>query len=137
MNALRGQTRRAWARWSIVIAANGALFLVVGVSTVRESYREWKVDQEIRHMQSQIESLEGRKLALGELVRRMESDDAIDREARTRLGLRKPGERVIILQGEGGLGTWQESVKTAESVPEASTLKTNPERWLRYFFPLP
>lgn len=137
MNAVRGQTRRPWARWSVAIAANGALLMVVGVSTVRETYREWKVDQEINHMQTEIESLEGRKLALSELVRRMESEDAIDREARTRLGLRKPGERVIILRGEGGSESWQESMKIVPPEAAPATTKSNPERWFRYFFPIP
>lgn len=122
------------ARWSLVFAANGALLLVVGVSTVRETYREWKVDQEIHQMQSQIEQLEGRKLALTELVSRMESPDVLDREARTRLGLKKPGERVIILRGaDQELESWQEYALSDPETPEAADTSTNPERWLKYF----
>ncbi len=122
------------ARWSLIFAANGALLLVVGVSTVRETYREWKVDQEIHQMQAQIEQLEGRKLALTELVSRMDSPEALDREARTRLGLKKPGERVIILRGaDQELESWQEyGLGTPEAEAEDS-LASNPERWLKYF----
>ncbi len=127
-------TRRPWAKWSVVIAANGALLLVVGVSTVRETYREWRVDQEINEMQAQIESLEGRKVALSDLVRRMESEEALDREARTRLGLRKPGERVIILRG-GSADSWTET--SVAPSPSIAQTRSNPELWLRHFFPLP
>ncbi len=126
-------------RWPLVFAASGALFLVAGASTVRESYREWKVDQEIRQMQAEIERLEGRKLTLAELIQRLDSPDAMDKEARTRLGLRKPGERVIILRGVEDPATWQEDASEAfaseSDVP--SDERANPRRWLDYFFPRP
>lgn len=126
-------------RWPLVFAASGALFLVAGASTVRESYREWKVDQEIRQMQAEIERLEGRKLTLAELIQRLDSPDAMDKEARTRLGLRKPGERVIILRGAEDPTTWQDDAVEALG-PESgapSDERTNPRRWLDYFFPRP
>ncbi len=133
------QARRLKLRWPLVFAASGALFLVAGVSTVRESYREWKVDQEIRQMQAEIERLEGRKLTLAELIRRLDSPDAMDKEARTRLGLRKPGERVIILRGAEDPATWQDEAAPApeENAGETAKPRTNPERWLEYFFPRP
>lgn len=125
------------ARWSVLLAANGALLFVVGISTIRESYREWKVDQDINQIQSQIERLEGKKLELTDLIKRMESDDTLDREARTRLGLRKPGERVIILRGADGEATsWQDSAFQAPLDQAAPPPQSNPERWLRYFFPI-
>lgn len=128
------------ARWPLVVAGSGALFLFVGVSTVRESYREWKVDQEIRQMQAEIERLEGRKLSLAELIARLDSPEAIDKEARTRLGLRKPGERVIILRGADGPSDWKgDLAPDAALTPEQSAKaeRPNPKRWLDYFFPKP
>lgn len=125
------------ARWSVLLAANGALLFVVGISTVRETYREWQVDQDINKIQTQIGTLEGKKLEFVDLIQRMESNDALDREARTRLGLRKPGERVIILRGADGESTsWQESAFQAPSDQPVSAPQSNPERWLQYFFPL-
>jgi len=125
-------------RWPLLVAASGTLFLVVGISTIRETYREWQVDQEIHQMQAQIEQYEGRKLSLVELLARLDSDEALDKEARTRLGLRKPGERVIILQGGDGLqASWQDDVQTAVAKVAAADLRSNPRRWLDYFFPRP
>ena len=126
-----------FARWSVLLAANGALLFVVGISTMRETYREWQVDQDINKIQTQIGILEGKKLEFVDLIRHMESNDALDREARTRLGLRKPGERVIILRGADGESTsWQESAFQAPSDQPVSAPQSNPERWLQYFFPL-
>jgi hypothetical protein len=114
------------------------LFLVVGISTVRETYREWQIDQEIRQMQAQIEQFEGRKLSLVELLARLDSEEALDKEARTRLGLRKPGERVIILQGSDGMqASWQDEVQTVPVNHAAPDTRSNARRWLDYFFPRP
>ncbi|MCC6563974.1 septum formation initiator family protein [Candidatus Uhrbacteria bacterium] len=124
-------------RWPVVFAASGALFLVAGASTVRESYREWKVDQEIRQMQSEIERLEGKKLTLAELIQRLDSPDAVDKEARTRLGLRKPGERVIILRGMDDPASWQDDTALAMQTETPEDTRTNAKRWLDYFFPKP
>ena len=126
------------ARWPLLVAASGTLFLVVGISTIRETYREWQVDQEIKQMQGQIEQYEGRKLSLVELLTRLDSKEALDKEARTRLGLRKPGERVIILQGSDGMqASWQDEVQIQPVNHAAPDLRSNAKRWLDYFFPRP
>ncbi|MCK9361044.1 septum formation initiator family protein [Patescibacteria group bacterium] len=130
-------THRLKMRWPLIFAASGALFLVAGASTVRESYREWKVDQEIRQMQSEIERLEGKKLTLAELIQRLDSSDAVDKEARTRLGLRKPGERVIILRGMDDPASWQDDTALAMQTETPEDTRTNARRWLDYFFPKP
>ncbi len=133
----RTPSRLGFARWPLIVAASGALFLVVGISTVRETYREWKVDQEISQMQTQIETYEGRKLSLVELLARLDSQDALDKEARTRLGLKKPGERVIILQGTDSSASWQEEPSALAVNQEGPDTRSNPQRWLDYFFPHP
>ena len=126
------------ARWPLLVAASGTLFLVVGISTIRETYRGWQVDQEIKQMQGQIEQYEGRKLSLVELLTRLDSKEALDKEARTRLGLRKPGERVIILQGSDGMqASWQDEVQIQPVNHAAPDLRSNAKRWLDYFFPRP
>ena len=127
---------RRVVRWPVILAACGALFLIVGVSTVRETYREWKVDQEISGMQTQVEALEGKKIKLADLVQRLNSSDAMDKEARAQLGLRKPGERVIILRGvEGDANTWQDSLEIG-TAPTKRVLRSNSRKWLSYFFRL-
>jgi cell division protein FtsB len=129
--------RRFKLHWPLVFAASGALFVVAGGTTVRESFREWKVDQEIRQMQSEIERLEGKKLTLSELIQRLDSPDAVDKEARTRLGLRKPGERVIILRGMEDPATWQDDGTLAKQAEAPKDTRNNAKRWLDYFFPKP
>lgn len=125
---------RKFFRWSLVLAANAAFLLIVGVSTARETYQEWKVEQEIKAMQSQVESLEGKKLQLTDLVQKLNAPDALDKEARARLGLQKPGEKVIVLKGLDAAVLPRDAGAPQAMDPEASV--SNPGKWFHYFFSL-
>ena len=120
-------------RWSLIMAGCGALLLVLGVSTVRESYREWRVDQEIRDLQAQVEAFEHRKLELTEIIQRFQSAETLDREARLRLGLRKPGERVVILRDGGNAPAWN-APQNFSGPSEGAVSTSNLTKWFRYFF---
>ena len=130
-------TRHRKLLWPLAVAASGALCLLVGVSTVREGFSQWKVDQEIGRMQAEVEKLEGKKLALSELIQRLDSPEALDKEARTRLDLRQPGERVIILRGMGDPGSWSDDMDSQPASVATEDDRDNMQRWMDYFFPKP
>ncbi len=131
-------------RWPLVIAVGAALFLMAGVSTVRETYHVWQVNQEIRGLQAQVTELEGRKGQLKQLIDRLASADELDKQARSRFGLQRPGERVIVLRNADGQPlSWQEGQqKEDEPIGDLSAVKdhgpfANPKQWFYYFFPTP
>lgn len=119
-------------RWPAFLVANLALFVLVGVSTARETYRGWTVDHEIQTLQSQATALEARKLKLAELASGISSPEQVELEARTRLGWKKPGEQVIVLTGY--------EPNTALNEPETVVLPPEPppvsipHAWFNYFF---
>jgi len=88
-------------------------------------------------MQAEVEKLEGKKLALSELIQRLDSPEALDKEARTRLDLRQPGERVIILRGMGDPGSWSDDMDTQPASVATEDDRDNMQRWMDYFFPKP
>ncbi len=120
------------AKWPLFLMANVAVFLVVGMSTVRETYKGWTVDHEIRALEMKAQSLEGRKMQLSELAAKMQESDYAEREARAKLNMQKPGEKVVVLEGVAATQTtWQIDVVTAPPAPVVSL--SNPERWWHYF----
>lgn len=130
---------RSWrsvVRLPVFLLANVALFLVVGVSTVRETYRGWSVDREIRALESQASTLEGRKTQLEVLAQDLVSEDRVEYEARSRLGRKQPGERVIVLQGLSSTTSWTGGASDDTAVAETAVAPTrsNPQRWWDYFF---
>ena len=105
--------------------------MVVSVSTARETYREWKVDQEIQSLQWQVQALEGKKLQLNQLLARMQSDEVLDQEARSRFGMKKPGEKVFVIRGDMGSHAEEALMPAA---PQRELMRSNPQKWFDYFF---
>ena len=118
----------------MVLIGSVVLVFVIGAATVRESYRGWKVDREIKALEAQADELEGRNAKLKELARTLQSSERLEVEARTRLGLRQPGEHVVVLTGLAATGSWQGSfaLDVVPSTPEVE--RTNPQLWADYFF---
>jgi cell division protein FtsL len=121
-------------RTPMVLIGSAVLLVVVGVATMRESYRGWKVDREIQALEQQADELEGRNEKLRSLARSLDAPERLEVEARTRLGLRMPGEQVVVLTGVATTGSWQGSF-ALDVVPEPITVeRSNPERWFDFFF---
>ncbi len=119
------------AKWPLFLMANLAVLLVVGIATVRETYRGWTVDSEISSLEQKAQALEGRKMQLSTLADKMQDTSFIEKQARAKLGLQKPGERVVVLEGISATQTsFSIDVVTA---PTASDTMSNPQRWWRYF----
>jgi cell division protein FtsB len=125
--------KRPYARWSFLFAIGGVALVLIAISSARETYQGWKVDQEIQGLQAQVEALEGRRLHLAETLSRLQSPDTLDKEARLRLGLQKPGEQVFVLsQGTVVRGPNGQTQIVPASAPEEEV--SNPRKWFRYFF---
>jgi cell division protein FtsB len=126
-------------RWPVVLALAGAILVLLAISAGRETYRTWKINGEIQHLQAQVNVLEGKKLHILDTIQQLGSSETLDREARLRLGLKKPGERVIIVKGiERSEYAWQESLTTDTVKQEGPTAdakeRSNPQKWFHYFF---
>ncbi len=125
----------AWAgkaKWPLFLAANLALLMVVGISTVRETYRGWTVDAEIKALEQKAQQLEGRHSQLSELAAKLQSDQYVEKQARAKLGLQKPGEHVVILEGFSATSASM-NLAVADVKPEELDLRSNPQRWLDFF----
>jgi cell division protein FtsB len=121
------------AKWPIFLVASAAILLVVGVSTVRETYMSWTVDQEIKTLEQKAQDLEGRKNDLAAMALKMQSQDFIEQQARSKLGLQKPGEKVVVLEGVPvGQAAWQES-QPATQTATTDASESNLHKWWRYF----
>ena len=122
-----------YAHWSFLFAGTGVVLVLVAISSARETYQGWKVDQEIHGLRAQVELLEGKRLHLGDALARLQSPEAVDREARLRLGLQKPGERVFVLREGGSIRSGPANTAPA-ALNNEEVEASNPRKWFRYFF---
>ncbi len=119
----------------MVFALLAAIVFFVSASTVRETYRGWKVDQEIEGLKSQVAALESQKHSMTSLLDTMKTDAYVEQEARLRFNLKKPGEHVILFE-EGDTTarpSWSDSATTDEPATDPLEGQSIPRRWLRYF----
>lgn len=121
-------------RWPVFLIANAAIFLLVGVSTLRETYRGWTVEREISALQSQADSLEGRKLKLATLTESLSSPERVEIEARQRLGWKKDGERVFVMTGYATTSSLTAKDPQDMFTPTTESFPSNPELWWQYLF---
>ena len=116
-----------------VLIANVAVFILVGWGFAGEYLRNHEMQQEVDRLKGQAEELEAKNLELARLGERFSTPEMVEREARTKLNLQKPGEEVVVVQGNLA------STPVPPPPPEGSVQAgderlPNPVRWWRYFF---
>ena len=77
----------------IVVAV---LICILGVSIVRQIVTMNKIQEQITQKQEQIDKLKKDNEALKDEVSKSTSDDFIEKQARERLNMIKPGEKVVV-----------------------------------------
>lgn len=96
------------------------------------------IDQEIKSLELQAKELEGKNNNLKNVLDYMQSDQFVEKEARTKLNYKKAGESVVVIEGRPGeipttVTSPFEVPPEPEKIPELpATINFN--KWLDYFF---
>jgi cell division protein FtsB len=91
------RVREFFASRAVVVV----LFLLVvsmGLATFRALMQSWEVERERQAIASRVEDLIRKKGSLSDKLDDLETGKGIEREARERLNLRRPGEELVIIQ---------------------------------------
>lgn len=119
-----------WVRqpswWIVTIAGSLTVFFLVAI--VREVVHSYTVRQQVTRLRQQVASQEQRQNQLQDLLDYLASPTFQERQARLNLGLKKSGERVVIVPGPA------ESSADALAANSSTTSVTPPVAWWRYFF---
>lgn len=101
-----------------------AILTFVLISLSKIVFRAHKIDKEIFLLEREIQDLEKNKKEFSQLIEYLQTDSFKEREARLKLDLQKPGEKVVVI-----------------SMPETDLInkekqekKNNLNKWWRYFF---
>ncbi len=120
---------RGWfgSRMFLTVAIAVAFFLLA--ANVRTYYRDYEIWQEIRALEQQKNELQKKKLESMDLLSYVMSDHFVEDSARTQLGLKKPGEHVLVV------ATSPSRIVDGDR-PESQTRQRmkNPVKWWYYFF---
>lgn len=127
----QGKLRRVLGLRTFLIINLVILFLVT-LSFGREFVRNYEIDKEIGNLEKRASSLESQNHEILELAERLNTDDYLEQEGRMRLGLKKPGENVVIISEPEDITV---PAQELGDVPASQDKKdSNPRLWWEYFF---
>jgi len=118
-----------------VIAGLIVLFAIIAVGFSREFYRKQRMARELALLQQQITELEQSNKDLANFLQYLESDAFVEAEAKTKMNLKKPGEKVVVLQ-LGNSTTENVTPKTAFGTARGGSVApaSHAALWWAYFF---
>lgn len=128
-------------RWRFLIVLNIFVIVFLGISFGREIIRNHSIGSEIARLQEQADSLAAKNIEISELKTAIQTESYIEREARLKLGMKKPGETVYVIQEQ----TQDQSQTATTDDPndplglviqdsEDAEAVANPTKWWYYFF---
>jgi cell division protein FtsB len=128
-------------RWRFLIVLNIFVIVFLGISFGREIIRNHSIGSEITRLEEQADSLAAQNIEISELKIAIQTESYIEREARLKLGMKKPGETVYIIQEQTEDETQGQTTDNPndplglviEDSDEASAV-ANPTKWWYYFF---
>lgn len=71
------------------------ILILVTLAFYKDYQQQQDINKELSQLQTEVKQLHGKKIELARLMDILESSNYIEKEARLRLGLKKPGEKVI------------------------------------------
>lgn len=128
-----GQVNRSvkWLSRPMALVVNLALLVLVAWGFAGEFSRHRQAQEEIDRLEERAAALGQRNFELAAMGREMGTDEALEREARLKLGLRRPGEQVIIIKDQPPPAEVGQGTATDGSVARPVS---NFVKWWRYFF---
>jgi cell division protein FtsB len=130
----------------VVLVVNVVILILLSLSFGREFVRNYSIQKDVAELRQTAKQLEARNLEIAEMHTQMQTESFIEKEARLKLGLKKPGERVIVVQedGEGQAPEREENTANAAGREEATFEQasdrddkqsiSNAKKWWYYFF---
>lgn len=121
-------------KWRTVVPLT-LVFLLAGYFGVREFWRWWGINGAYRDLVKEETELKEKSLYLKSELENLQDPEFLDKEARTRLNLKKEGESVLVVVSENNFPP--ENFLKAESVglfEKEGTIWFNLKSWLDYFF---
>ncbi|MDP3043056.1 MAG: septum formation initiator family protein [bacterium] len=118
-----------------------AVIILISFPLAKNISQRYKISQEIKELESEINNLENQNTNLKEFMNYLESDQFVEEKARLNLGLKKEGEEVAVISNESA--TIQNNGNKKEGAAggifgiekeEPAEPVGNPRRWWRYFF---
>lgn len=113
--------------WKIIIVFNLALLFFFGFNFVKEFIRNRQLNSEINKLEVMAKAAEAKNLDILNLAKYLDTEQFLETEARTKLGLKKPGEEAVVVNIP--------DMETATGTAVENKIEiSNAKKWWLYFF---
>jgi cell division protein FtsB len=112
------------------------VLVFLGIQLGRESYRKYQLQQEINNLKSEISKIEGENQELSNLMEYFKKDSYLEKQARVKLNLKKPGEEAVVFpeRKEEAESNASVDVSSADEKKQDKKSTANYWQWWEYFF---
>ena len=125
----KSHKKSKWLESGLVLVVLSLVLLFFAVNYLRNWNKSREINKEISNLNQEVKKLEGDNLQLTELIKYLNSTAFLEEKARTDLGLKKEGEKTIILSNFG-----QNATSSDQTSNNQQGQDSNFRKWWRYFF---
>lgn len=133
MKTQEKEAKRGSILAKLFLLAGAAVLIFTSVSISKEAHKRKQVQAEIDKLRAEADKINRENSLLQEKIAHLESVDYQEKEAKDKLSLQSPDERVIVVKP----GVTKQVANIDEPTPIAPKEipeKSNPERWWDHFF---
>ena len=116
----------------ILVISEIIIVVFISLALGKEIVRRHQVQNEINSLKKEIAQLEAKNLELTELTKYFASQSFKEEQARTKLGMQKEGESVVVVPEGQGQANSQFNFDEEGNVNIKKL--SNPQKWWDYFF---
>ncbi len=109
----------------------GIIFVYMFVATGEALWQNYQINQEIAKLKLDIVQLEQENTQLKNLIAYLKTESFKEKEARRKLGYKKPGEQVVAIPQDNSSLTQPGNTKT-EDQADTQIKMSNPQKWWEY-----
>lgn len=102
--------------------------VIVLISLLKTIYKTYQSGKRLSTLGVEVESLEKEKEDLEKILAERKSDEFVEKEARDKLNLVKPGETLVVP------ATTEDTEESAKDAEGQIAQLTNPQKWWYLFF---
>ncbi len=125
--------KRKKVRSQIFLIIGAAIFIYMLVATTEAIWQNYKINTEITKLKTEIVQLQKKGQELRHLIAYRGTESFKEREARRKLGYRKPYEQVLAIPQPNFDSTESGQTKDIQDM-EDNNSDNNPQKWWDYIF---
>ncbi len=126
--------------WKFFFIVNIIIAIFIAGTLSREMLQKQETDKDIAYLQEQSNELVARNISLSEIQTAIQTESFIEREARLKLGMKKPGESVVVIKKNetddniNELTEGNDPLNLIIDETDTFSVVSNTSKWWYYFF---